>query len=425
MTYQETIDWLFDLQFVGIKMGLENIRSLAAFRGNPQRRYAVVHVAGTNGKGSTASFIAAGLRAAGYRTGLYTSPHLVDFSERIRVDGVPMPEREIVAFTRILRPEIERLHATFFEATTLMAFEHFANAGVDVAVIETGLGGRLDATNIVDPVLTVITSISIDHTEFLGSTIEEIAAEKAGIIKPAVPCVCARQHREALAVLRRCARERNAPLIEAWRRESEFHLLNHERMSCTLPGLAAAVELGLAGEHQVENAAAAVAALLRLRRDGFDQLDEAGIAEGLRNVRMLSGLRGRLETVQEQPLLVVDVCHNPDGVRAMVETWTATHAADRTDLVFGVLEQKDLAGIFRVLVAHDFRSITLVPPRSHEARDPGDMLRIAAEFGIMAESGQDIVAAVRARLAAAGDGSVLLFGSHYVVGAFLAAWETP
>lgn len=423
MTYRETIDWLFDLQFVGIKLGLDNIRSLAAFRDNPHHRYPVIHIAGTNGKGSTASFIAAGLRAAGYRTGLYTSPHLVDFSERIRVDAVPIPERDVVAFTRLLRPEIERLRATFFEATTLMAFEHFANAGVDVAVVETGLGGRLDATNIVDPALTVITSISIDHTEFLGGTIEEIAAEKAGIIKPGIPCVCARQHSAARDVVRRHAAARHAPLIETGGDASDVRILNPVRMSCTLPGFATAVDVGLAGRHQVENAAAVVAALRRLRADGFDRLDEIRIAEGLRDVRALTGLRGRLEIVQEHPLLAVDVCHNPDGVRAMVETWTATQAADRTDLVFGVLKQKDLAGIFRVLAPHGFRSITLVPPRSHEAREPAEMLRIATEQGIVAEEGQDIVATVRARLADVGDGSVLLFGSHYVVGAFLETWE--
>ncbi|MFA6234612.1 MAG: Mur ligase family protein, partial [Bacteroidota bacterium] len=171
LNYRDTIAWLFDLQFVGIKLGLDNIRSLAALWDNPQQRYPVIHVAGSNGKGSTASFIASALQAAGYRTGLYTSPHLVDFSERIRVDGVPIPEQRVVDYTRALRGEIERLSATFFEATTLMAFQYFAEEGVDVAVIETGLGGRLDATNIVVPVLSVITSLSVEHSEFLGETL--------------------------------------------------------------------------------------------------------------------------------------------------------------------------------------------------------------------------------------------------------------
>lgn len=421
--YRETIDWLFDLQFVGIKMGLENIRSLSAFWQHPQRRYPVVHIAGTNGKGSTASFIAAGLQAAGYRTGLYTSPHLVDFSERIRVDGVPIAEQRVVEYTRALRAEIERLRATFFEATTLMAFRYFADERVDIAVIETGLGGRLDATNVVDPALTVITSISIEHTEFLGDTLAEIAGEKAGIIKPGVPCVVARQEPEALDVLHRVASEAGASLHETGAWESDPRILSSGGMECLLPGFPQPVEVGLVGPHQVENAATAVTALRLLREKGFHRLNDGSIAEGLREVRRLSGLRGRLEVVQGKPLLAVDVGHNPDGIRAMLDAWSAAHDIGQTDLVFGVLKNKDLRGILRILSGHCPRSVTLVQPESHEAHSLEDMLRLASEAGIEAAGRDDIMAAVQEKLVSAGEGAVLLFGSHYVVGAFLREWE--
>lgn len=426
LIYRDTIDWLFDLQFVGIKMGLDNIRSLASYWGEPQSNFPVIHVAGTNGKGSTASFIAAALRVAGYRTGLYTSPHLVDFSERIRVDGVPIPAGRVVEYTLALRGEIERLNATFFEATTLMALRHFADEWVDVAVVETGLGGRLDATNVVEPVLTVITSISHDHMEFLGDTLEAIAREKAGIMKPGVPCVTVPQKPEVMAVLESQAADLDISLHLAMDQkdtEEPITIASLRRMSCALPSLHRVVDVGLVGRHQVENAAAAVIALQVARERDFPRINNDRIATGLRDVRRLSGLRGRLETLQEDPELVVDVGHNPEGIRVMLETWATVRRMEDTDLVFGVLKSKDLRGIFQVLRAWHPRSITLVQADSPEARPVEDMLRLAAEEGLRVEGRGDITGAVDERLANAGGGSVLLFGSHYVVGAFLRARE--
>jgi dihydrofolate synthase/folylpolyglutamate synthase len=422
LTYRDTITWLFDLQFVGIKMGLDNIRSLAAFWDNPHLRYPVIHIAGSNGKGSTASFIASALQAAGYRTGLYTSPHLVDFCERIRIDGVPITEQRVVDYAQALRAKVGELDATFFEATTIMAFKYFAEEKVDVAIVETGLGGRLDATNIVSPVLSVITSLSIEHREFLGDSLESITAEKAGIMKPGIPCVTARQDETALEFLRRHAEALPARLHIAPLPRSAPLLSDLDSMMCLLPGFEEPVEVGLVGEHQAENAALAVTALRLLAADGFTDLTDERIAAGLGEVRWRSGLRGRLEWLRVEPELVVDVGHNPDGIRSMLQCWTTVREIKTTDLVFGVLKSKDLQAIFNVLIQYSPRSITMVQAASHEARSLEEMLLIAREAGVSAEGADDVRQAVQRKLNDADEGSVLLFGSHYVVGEFLREW---
>lgn len=424
LRYEESIDWLFGLQFFGVKLGLDNIRELAEGWGNPQRRYPVVHVAGTNGKGSTASFIAAGLQAAGYRTGLYTSPHLVDFTERIRVDGVPMPRQRVAKYARRLRPDIERLNATFFEATTLMAFQYFADCEVDAAVIETGLGGRLDATNIVEPVLAVITSLSLDHREHLGDTITDIAREKAGIIKPGVPAVVAPAVPEAGQVVAARCREQDAGLhilppggeVHAWR--------DLDAMDCLLPEFTDPVTLGLVGRHQIENARLAVRALRLLGARAFPRIDQSAIREGLRDVRRHTGLRGRLERLQKHPELVIDVGHNPEGIRVMLDTWTALRDPRKTDFVFGVLKSKDLRAMFSILANVSIRSLTLVEAESHEAQSLDRMQASARDAGLHARTASSVSEGVDSVLGRAGAENVLLFGSHYVVGGFLRQWDS-
>ncbi len=423
LSYGESIDWLFNLQFFGVKLGLENIRALAEAWGNPELRYPVVHVAGTNGKGSTASFIAAALQAAGYRTGLYTSPHLVDFTERIRVDGVPIAPQRVAEYAQRLRPDVERHNATFFEATTLMAFQYFAECGVDAAVIETGLGGRLDATNIVEPALCVITSLSLDHREHLGDTIADIAREKAGIIKRGVPAVVAPAVPAAGDVITTRCREQDAPLeilpaggeVHAWR--------DLNAMDCLLPEFPDPVCLGLVGGHQIENARLAVRALRQLGRTGFPRLDDDAVREGLSDVRRRSGLRGRLERLQEHPELVIDVGHNPEGIRVMMETWTALRDPRETDFVFGVLKSKDLRAMFSVLAHIPIRSLTLVEADSHEAQSLDQMLVSAREAGLPAVTASSVSDGVAALLDASGADSILLFGSHYVVGSYLRQWH--
>ena len=212
--YIEVINYLYSLQRFGIKLGLQNIEKLLKLFQNPEKDFISVHIAGTNGKGSTSSFIASILKASGYKVGLYTSPHLVDFTERIRVDGIPISREKVVEYVKSLQNEIDLLKATFFEVTTAIAFKHFADEKVDFAVIEVGLGGRLDSTNIILPAVSVITTVSYDHMNILGDTIEEIAFEKAGIIKEGIPCITGCDGK-ALEVIRKVANEKNSKLIVA------------------------------------------------------------------------------------------------------------------------------------------------------------------------------------------------------------------
>lgn len=421
VTYTDTVDWLFGLQFFGIKLGLDNITSMAARWGNPHRAFPVVHVAGTNGKGSTASFIAAALTAAGYRTGLYTSPHLEDFTERIRIDGTAISSDDVVRYAAALRPDVERLNATFFEVTTLMAFRYFADKRVDVAVIETGMGGRLDATNIVVPACSVITGVALDHTEYLGSTIEAIAFEKAGIIKRGVPVLSGTTDKNAARVIAEQAAACGAALVPVfWQGRAEW--TDFDSMRCDLGDMVYPVVLGLTGEHQARNAALALAALRRLKEDGFDQLSDEAIRDGFRNVRSYSGLRGRLHRLASDPELVVDAGHNPEGLRVMLDAWCALRSAAATHAVFGVMKSKDHHEMIREIAARGFASVTFVQAGAQDAQTMEALLDAAGRQGLAAGSADTVHRGVEAALARAhNNGSVLLFGSHYVLGEYFRA----
>jgi dihydrofolate synthase / folylpolyglutamate synthase len=388
---------------------------MAARWGNPHRAFPVVHIAGTNGKGSTASFIAAALTAAGYRTGLYTSPHLEDFTERIRIDGVPISSDDVVRYAAALRPDVDALNATFFEVTTLMAFQYFADRSVDVAVIETGMGGRLDATNIVLPACSVITGVSLDHTEYLGARIEDIASEKAGIIKSGVPVVSGTLDESAARVIAERAAALGAPLHTVhWRGRAEW--TDFDAMRCELSGMEYPVELGLIGEHQARNAELALAALRSLRADGFAKLMDNAIRDGFRNVRAYSGLRGRLHRLGTEPELVLDAGHNPEGLRVMLDAWCVLRPPAATHVVFGVMKSKDHHEMIREIAARGFASVTFVQASTQDAQSMEALLDAAARQGLQATAAASVREGVEAALAAAGGASVLLFGSHYVLG---------
>ena len=337
--YQETLDWIYSWVDFSMKrhvddkhrfFKLDRMNKLMDLLNHPERNYPCVHIAGTKGKGSTASLIASSLRAAGYKVGLYTSPHLEDFRERITINEEMISEAEVIELADLLRPLTEIVsETTTFELTTALAFEYYARQKVDIAVLETGLGGRLDATNVVDPLVSVITSISFDHMSVLGSTLTEIAAEKGGIIKQGRPVVISHQKEEPLLALRKIAQDRNAPLIEV-DQEYIYQPLGHSLNQQTFSIISRAkkvrgknsstrsplkLSLPLLGQHQVENAATAVAALDQVRLAGF-KITRKSIKTGFSQVYWPA----RFEILREDPPIIIDSAHNGDSIERLVAT---------------------------------------------------------------------------------------------------------
>jgi dihydrofolate synthase/folylpolyglutamate synthase len=350
VTYREAVQQLYALgnELKHAKFDLEGIRQLLATLDNPERRGRFVHVAGTNGKGSTSAMIEGGLRHAGLRTGLYTSPHLIEPTERIQIGGVPVSQDEFTAaFARIAEP------TTYFETVTAMAFLIFAERA-EITVLEVGLGGRLDATNVMQPELCVITPIDFDHEAFLGKSIESIAGEKAGILKPGVPAVFATQRPEALRVLEE--RTRPIPLLDV--EELELHRRgNRIRFAGKDGGLA--VECPLPGAHQVENTRVAVTALQHLG------ISDAAIQTGIAATKW----PGRLERLRETPELIVDGAHNPAGARALGAYVDRFYAGERCTLIFGAMRDKSIEEIAEILFPR-FAEVILVAPQQARAMNP-------------------------------------------------------
>ena len=380
MIYEESLAWLYSTQQFGIKLGLENIRGLLSGLGDPQGRLAFLHVAGTNGKGSVCAMLDAILRASGRRTGLYTSPHLVDFRERIRVDGGKIPPPAVASGLTLLR-EISagwRHSPTFFELATALALRHFAEERCDLVVLETGMGGALDATNAVIPLVSVITPIALDHTRWLGDTLAEIAGEKAGIIKAGVPVVSAGQAPEAAAVLAQRAASAGSTLdfIEAF----------FER-----------AEVGLRGIHQRANAALAVAALSAA---GLDVSEEA-VGQGLRDVHW----PGRFQVVNEH--IILDGCHNPHAAERLLVNWIDAYGTEKAVVIFGALGDKDYSAMLRILEPI-CREVLIVPIRSERSAAP-EALATACTVP------HRILDSVREALEAS-QGKTLVTGSLFLVG---------
>jgi dihydrofolate synthase / folylpolyglutamate synthase len=349
MTYDASLQFLYNLQTHGIKLGLDTIEALLGRIGNPHRRYPTFHIGGTNGKGSTAAMVASILQAAGYRVGLYTSPHLVDFRERIRVDGQLMPRDAVIDWTERLRAAMgEALDATFFEFTTAMAFGYFAEMDVGVAVIEVGMGGRFDATNVVIPLASAITNVTLDHEAHLGWTVPAIAFEKAGIIKPHVPVVVGRVSQDAWEVIDQTALSQTA---STYRWGTTFHATGNPLTGFEYEGMDvsyADLVCPLPGQHQLENAGCAIALLELMGARGLSMTEHA-VRVGLRTVAW----EGRLEVVEHDPELVLDGGHNPAAGAALAEYLThyrMHHPAARIILVVGFMRDKDRTGFFRAVL---------------------------------------------------------------------------
>ncbi len=423
MTYQQTLDFLYTqipvFQCEGAsayKPGLERSLALAGAFGDPHKRFPSVHIAGTNGKGSTAHTIAAVLQRAGYKTGLYTSPHLVDFRERIRVDGKMIAERDVVDFVERFRGMNLGIEPSFFELTMTMAFEHFAREGVDIAVVEVGLGGRLDSTNILLPRLSVITNISLDHTALLGDTPVAIAREKAGIIKGGVPVVIGEAEGDVKRLFIERAEECGAPILFAEEVKPIKEVVAADGGGWLYRGTPFGELRGeLGGDCQPRNAATILTALTLLSSQGWE-IDDDAVAEGFARVTELTGLAGRWMKVSDNPSVICDTGHNTGGWEYLSRRLRSL--SPRLKMVIGFVNDKDVSHILEMMPrdAEYFFTQASIPRAL-----PADAVKAeGALHGLRGEAYGDVATAVEAaKKSASADDTIFVGGSTFVVGEFL------
>ena len=377
------------------KPGLENTLRLMEHFGNPHKQLRAVHVAGTNGKGSTCHLIAAALQASGLKVGLFTSPHLVSLTERIRINGQPIPEADVAAFVTKHKEFLDALQPSFFETMTALAFAYFVREKVDIAVVEVGLGGRLDSTNVLHPILSVITNIGMDHTEFLGTTLAAIAQEKAGIIKPHVTCIIGESNEETEPVFRERAAACEAELVFA----DQCEYLRQCRVRY-------ASECELKGSYQEHNLQTAFVALRALH------IKHEAIAKGFANVCRMTGLRGRWETLQERPLTICDTGHNSHGLQYVARQLEAL-PHPHIWIVFGMVNDKDTEVVMRLMPHGERYQYIFTTPNTKRARSAQEMLEIWGKEGIAIENSKEAIQFAQEH--AAEEDAIFIGGSNYLV----------
>lgn len=427
MNYHETLDYLYSrlpvFQNIGaraFKPGLHTTQELCKLLGDPQHNYPALHIAGTNGKGSTSHMLAAVLQQAGYKVGLYTSPHLKDFRERIRVNGQFVTEEFIVKFINENKSNIERLSPSFFEATVAMAFSYFSKMSVDVAVIEVGMGGRLDSTNIITPVLSVITNISLDHTQYLGETLAEIAGEKAGIIKPNVPVIVSEKQSDSISnVLSAKAQKEQAALtfassvyevnkIEINNGLLEVDVIERKSSKKVFAGL----RLDLTGAYQLKNVGGVVAAVQELRKQGWD-LPDADVRAGLSSVVKLTGLKGRWQKLRENPDVYCDTGHNTAGLASALEQFESV-ATGVQRFVIGFVGDKDISSMLQLFPSDGI--FYFCQPSNMRALDANELTRFAAAYGLEGSPFSNVNDALEAAIRESNpDDTIYVGGSTFVV----------
>ena len=401
MTYSDAIEFLYSLRWYGTKLGLTHTIELARLAGNPHQQLRFIHVAGTNGKGSTCAMLESVYRVSGRKVGLFTSPHLVAFGERIQVNRRLISEADVLRLVGEFQPLLKRFpaesHPTFFEVVTVMALRYFVEQGCDLVIWETGLGGRLDATNIVTPLMSVITNIQYDHQKWLGNSLAEIASEKAGIIKPGIPVATAAEEPEALAVIEQKAREQNAPLIRVAPAQTSESPLD----TITLP---------LPGAHQRLNAALALAVVRQLQ--SVLPVSETHIREGL--TRVFWAGRLQLATLPSGQRLLLDGAHNLAGAQQLRAALRQSFSGEEITLVLGVLEDKDWAGMCRELAPLAQR-ILLAPVHTDRTAHPHSLAEFCQSISPHAEV-REFPDLAQALAAAKEDPFVLICGSLYLIG---------
>lgn len=425
MTYQETINYLFTrlpmfsrIGAAAIKKDLHNTIALCDALNNPQQQFKSIHIAGTNGKGSVSHMLAAILQTAGYKVGLYTSPHLHDFRERIKINGEMISEEYVIDFTKRIQPQIDLIEPSFFEITVAMAFEYFAKEQVDIAVIETGLGGRLDSTNIITPVLSVITNIGWDHMNLLGDTLEKIAGEKAGIIKQHIPVVVGETVEEIKPVFEAKAQAMQAPLHFAYdqftviQKETIDHKL-HVAIQETATNDVLPYTLDLPGIYQTKNIVTVLAAVRQLQQQNL-AITEEHLQTALAATKQINGLHGRWEVLQSNPTLVLDVGHNEDGMKQIVAQLAAS-TYQQLHLIIGMVKDKEVEKVLALLPtdARYYFTKAHIPRALPET----DLQQKAAAFHLIGNCFENVNAAIANALQHAHkDDLVLVCGSVFLVG---------
>lgn len=425
MTYQETIDYLYAklpmfsrIGAAAIKKDLHNTVALCEALKNPHQKFKTIHIAGTNGKGSVSHMLAAILQTAGYKTGLYTSPHLHDFRERIKVNGAMVSEAFVIDFTKRIKQQIELLEPSFFEITVAMAFEYFAEQQVDVAVIETGLGGRLDSTNIITPDLSVITNIGWDHMNLLGNTLEQIAFEKAGIIKKNIPVVIGELLTETEMVFRNKANELNASIVFA----NDYFTTEEVIMRANLlqvivkhvtTNTPLSYELDLTGLYQTKNLCTVLTAVEQLQQMRWNITNEQ-VQKALSNIKRINGLHGRWEVIQQNPTVVLDVGHNEDGIKQIIQQLQFS-TFQQLHIIIGMVKDKEIDKVLALLPKQATYYFTKAQiPR---ALDETSLQERGIQFGIKGECFADVNTALTAAKAKAmEDDLILVCGSVFLVG---------
>jgi dihydrofolate synthase/folylpolyglutamate synthase len=378
MDYENAIEYLYDLKIYGMSLGLERIEHLLRSLGSPHKDMKAIHVAGTNGKGSVCAMVSSVLQNAGYKVGLFTSPHLLFFEERICINGNPISKEKLCMLVERIKPIAKSMvekegfeHPTFFEIACAMAFCHYHDENVDFAVLEVGLGGRLDATNVITPMVSVITSISLDHTHVLGNTLEEVAREKAGIIKMGVPVVIGVTQKEILKMITDISLEKQSPYYST-QKNGNYTILEsssrNQRFNMEVNGkVFSDLTIHLIGEHQVENTLIALLTLDILRKQGIS-IPEESIREGIENTKW----PGRLEIVSQNPTVILDCAHNPDGMKALNSAMKRFYGDSKKTLVLGIMRDKDIPAI--VYEACDFADkVIITKPKFERAAEP-DMI---------------------------------------------------
>jgi len=415
MQYKDVLDYLLRLEMIGMKLGLENINRILSFLNNPHKSYPTIHIAGTNGKGSTAAIMESILAGSGYRIGLYTSPHLVEFRERIRINGRFIDQKYVTDFFTDVQDKFKSINPTFFEAVTALAFSYFRDEKVDLAIIETGLGGRFDATNVITPLVSVITNIGKDHTKHLGREISQIAYEKAGIIKSGVPVVTAVGNLEAGRVIRQTCKQRKSNLISVFDetqwviqdisdRNTEMDIFTRSQKYYNL-------RLTLPGRHQLENAICGIVAAEQAEPLNI-KLTPTGAAIGFRDVKW----PGRLQKIGKDPEIILDVGHNPSAMKTLYEYFKEFYSDRYIIAVFGILADKD-SNLMLTELGRFADVMIITKPMTERAADPEKLARQASHLTSNFQVIPHVRDAVKTAIEhAKPDDVILITGSHYTVG---------